>query len=345
MSALPENHPPVKAPKIGVLLLNLGTPEAPTARAVKRYLAEFLSDKRVIDTPRLIWLPILHGIILNVRPRKSARNYAAIWNHEQNESPLKTHTRKQAEGIAAILAADYPNICVAWGMRYGNPSTQSAIESLLDQGATRILAFAVYPQYSATTTASAYDKVFDVLKSLKRQPAIRTAPAYHDNPLYISALAASVIQTLATLKEPPEAIVCSFHGLPQRYFDEGDPYHCFCQKTSRLLREQLGWNAARWHTSFQSRFGPTKWLEPYTDATLKRLASDGIKRVAIISPGFASDCIETLEELSIGLREEFLAASGNHSDDAFTYIPCLNSSTHHINMLSALIKNELSGWI
>lgn len=345
MSSLPDNHPPVKAPKIGVLLLNLGTPEAPTARAVKRYLAEFLSDKRVIDTPRLIWLPILHGIILNVRPRRSARNYAAIWNHENNESPLKTFTRNQAEAIAKLLHADYPNLCIAWGMRYGNPSTKAAIESLLEQGATRILAFALYPQYSATTTASAYDKVFDVLASLKRQPALRTAPAYHDNPLYISALAGTVTKSLARLTTPPEAIVCSFHGLPQRYFSEGDPYHCFCQKTSRLLRDQLGYDKTRWHTSFQSRFGPTKWLEPYTDATLKRLASEGIKNIAIISPGFASDCIETLEELNIGLREAFVAASGNHADDAFTYIPCLNDSESHIAMLGALIKNELGGWI
>lgn len=368
MNMLPANHPTVKPPKTGVLLLNLGTPDGCDTRSVRRYLAEFLSDKRVISAPRWLWLPLLHGIILNTRPRKSAHAYSAIWNREQNESPLKTITRAQAEALAARFA-NSPDVMVTWGMRYGNPSTKHALQSLLDAGCTRVLAIALYPQYSATTTASAYDKLFSVAQTLTRQPAIRTAPAYHDDPLYISALAASVREALSLKQDRPgrhevsegeshsereqrdtlpvsEAnhahlhYICSFHGLPKKYFEAGDPYHCYCQKTSRLLREQLGIPKEQWHTSFQSRFGPTEWLKPYTQTTIEDLAKAGTKHIVVISPGFASDCIETLEELNMGLRETFM----EHGGESFTYIPCLNASDAHITLLESLARRELSGW-
>lgn len=362
---LPANHPPVNPPKTGVLLLNLGTPDGCDTRSVRRYLAEFLSDKRVISAPRWLWLPLLHGIILNTRPRKSAHAYSAIWNREQNESPLKTTTRAQAEALAARFA-NTPAVMVTWGMRYGNPSTKHALQSLLDAGCTRVLAIALYPQYSATTTASAYDKLFSIAQTLTRQPAIRTAPAYHDDPLYISALADSVRSTLKNAQpyDPSKQVrshserqqqdalpasttdnanlhyICSFHGLPKKYFESGDPYHCYCQKTSRLLREQLGIPKEQWHTCFQSRFGPTEWLKPYTQTTIEDLAQKGSKHIVVISPGFASDCIETLEELNIGLRETFLA----HGGESFTYVPCLNASDAHITLLESLARRELSGW-
>ncbi len=336
---LPENHPPVLPQKTGVLLLNLGTPDGCDTKSVRRYLAEFLADARVIDAPRWLWMPILHGIILRTRPRKSAHAYSQIWNHELNESPLKTHTRNQTTALQARFASD-AHIIIEWGMRYGNPSTESALQKLLDAGCTRVLAVALYPQYSATTTASAYDKVFAIAQTLKRQPAIRTAPAYHDDPLYISALAESVRNTLTEATPKPDAILCSFHGLPKKYFDQGDPYHCYCQKTSRLLREQLGWPKESWHTTFQSRFGPKEWLKPYTQQTVEALAKEGKKHLTILSPGFASDCIETLEELNMGLRDTFL----EHGGETFTYIPCLNATAPHIALLESIIRRELSGW-
>lgn len=335
---LPTNHPSLPAPKTGVLLLNLGTPDGCDTRSVRRYLAEFLSDPRVISAPRWLWLPILHGIILRTRPRKSAHAYSKIWNRERDESPLKTYSRAQAEALQARFANE--GIAVEWGMRYGNPSTKDALQRLLDAGCTRVLALALYPQYSATTTASAYDKLFSIAQTLIRQPALRTAPPYHDDPLYISALAHSLRTALNTNAHTPDAIVVSFHGLPQEYIDAGDPYYCHCQKTSRLLREQLGWPADAWHTSFQSRFGPKEWLKPYTQTTIEELAKAGKKHIAIISPGFASDCIETLEELDIGLRERFMELGG----ERFTYIPCLNDSDAHIALLESLIRRELGGW-
>lgn len=336
---LPANHPPVNPPKTGVLLLNLGTPDGCDTRSVRRYLAEFLSDKRVISAPRWLWLPLLHGIILNTRPRKSAHAYSTIWNREQNESPLKTTTRAQAEALAARFA-NTPAVMVTWGMRYGNPSTKHALQSLLDAGCTRVLAIALYPQYSATTTAGAYDKLFSIAQTLTRQPTIRTAPAYHDDPLYISALADSVRSVAEAMHAGDTHYICSFHGLPKKYFESGDPYHCYCQKTSRLLREQLGIPKEQWHTCFQSRFGPTEWLKPYTQTTIEDLAQKGTKHIVVISPGFASDCIETLEELNIGLRETFLA----HGGESFTYVPCLNASDAHITLIESLARRELSGW-
>lgn len=342
MSAhLPENHPPVKPRKIGVLLLNLGTPDATDYWSVRRYLSEFLSDKRVIDYPAWFWQPLLQGIILSVRPTKSGKAYAKIWNKEQNESPLKTYTRAQCDKIAAVLGAEYEHLEFEWGMRYGNPSTEAGIKSLQERGCDKILCFALYPQYSACTTASAYDKVFEVCKTLNRQPAIRTADAWHDDPDYIDVLAASVEEGVKAAPQKPDHILTSFHGLPKRYLLAGDPYHCYCAKTSRLLREKLGWPEEKWTTTFQSRFGPEEWLQPYTSETVQELAKNGVKHLAILSPAFVSECIETLEELNIELREEFLHAGG----ESFTYIPCLNDTEAHIRFLAARVQRELQGWV
>lgn len=335
---LPSDHPTVKPAKIGVLLLNLGTPDDTSYRGVRRYLAEFLSDKRVIDSPRWFWLPLLYGIILTTRPARSGAAYRKIWDTDNNQSPLLTYTQK----ITAKVAAHYTGseVVVDFAMRYGNPSTQSGIDALIAQGCDKILLHALYPQYSATTTATAYDKAFDYLKTLKRQPAIRTMPTWHDHPAYIELLANKVRASLAALDREPEVILTSFHGLPKRYLMEGDPYHCFCVKTSRLVREALGWPQERWITTFQSRFGPAEWLQPYTDKTLEKLAEDGIKRVAIMSPAFVCECIETLEEIAMEAKESFLEGGG----EQFTYIPCLNDDDSHTEFLAELINNELGGW-
>jgi ferrochelatase len=338
---LPPEHPPVTKPKTGVLLLNLGTPEATDYFSIRRYLSEFLSDKRVIDYPSWFWQPLLQGVILSIRPFKSGHAYEQIWNKDLNESPLKTHTRAQCDKIKALMQRDYPDLEFEWGMRYGKPSTKSGIDALVARGCQRILFFALYPQYSACTTATAYDKALAHLKTLPRQPAIRTAQAWHDDPAYIKVLGDSITDTISKLPAPPEHIVTSFHGLPKRYLIQGDPYHCFCAKTSRLAREYLGWPEDRWTTTFQSRFGPEKWLQPYTDETIEGLVKKGIKRIAIVSPAFVSECVETLEEINIGLREMFL----EHGGEEFTYIPCLNDSAPHIEFLSQRIKTELGGWI
>jgi len=258
-----------------------------------------------------------------------------------NESPLKTYTRNQCDKIAAALKTGYPDVIFEWGMRYGHPSTKAGIDSLRDQGCTKILLFALYPQYSACTTASSYDKAFDHLKTLNWQPAVRTAPPWHEHPDYIKILAASVRDHLQTLNSRPEILLTSFHGLPKRYLMEGDPYHCQCRKTSRLLREELGWPEDQWITTFQSRFGPEEWLRPYTDETVEDMANKGIKHLAIISPAFVSECVETLEEINIGLRETFLA----HGGETFTYIPCLNDDEAHIEALSAIVETNLKGWL
>lgn len=341
MSELPENHPTVKPRKIGVLLLNLGTPDATDYWSVRRYLSEFLSDRRVIDYPAWFWQPILQGIILSVRPSKSGKAYAKIWNTEKDESPLKTYTRAQCDKIATLMSVEHPDLEFEWGMRYGNPSTEAGIKSLQERGCDKILCFALYPQYSACTTASAYDKVFDVCKTLPRQPAIRTADAWHDDPDYIDILADSVSESLQNAPQEPDHILTSFHGLPKRYLLAGDPYHCYCAKTSRLLREKLEWPAEKWTTTFQSRFGPEEWLQPYTSETVHELAKQGVKHLAILSPAFVSECIETLEELNIELREEFIEAGG----ESFTYIPCLNDSDAHIRFLASRVQKELQGWV
>lgn len=337
----PKAHPKVKEEQIGVLLLNLGTPDATDYWSMRKYLSEFLSDKRVIDYPSWFWQPLLQGIIMTTRPFRSGHAYKLIWNKKRNESPLKTYTRSQAKKIEKTLQKENKNIVVEWGMRYGNPSTKAGLDSLREKGCTKILLFALYPQYSAVTTATAYDKAFDYLKTLNRQPAVRTAPAWQDDPKYISVLADSIKNHLKTVKGKPDAVLVSFHGLPKRYLMNGDPYHCYCAKTSRLVREKLRWPEDKWHTTFQSRFGPEEWLQPYTDETVEKLAKEGKKHIAIVSPAFVSECVETLEEIAIGLQETFIENGG----ETFTYIPCLNDSDAHIDLLSDLVKRELSGWI
>ncbi len=335
-SPLPADHPTLAPSKIGVLLVNLGTPDEPTPGAVRRYLGEFLSDERIVDLPRALWLPILHGVILNVRPAATARNYAKIWRTESNESPLRYYTRAQAEGLARRLNG----VTVDWAMRYGNPSVASRLEVMKESGCERILVVPLYPQYSATTTASVTDAVFDAVKAMRWQPALRTAPAFHDEPHYIEALAAVTRRHLAAQDFAPERVVISFHGLPQRYFDLGDPYHCHCAKTARLLRARMGWTEDFAPLAFQSKFGREKWLEPATEDTINRLAGEGVKKLGVIMPGFVADCIETLEEIDIAGRETFMAAGG----EAFTSIPCLNDAPEMTMLLETIARRETAGW-
>ena len=339
-SVLPAGHPPVPGKKIGVLLVNLGTPDGTDFKPMWRYLREFLSDKRVIELPRAIWYPILYGIVLTARPKKSGANYARIWNQERNESPLRTFTRSQGEKLAEALA-DLPHVVVEWGMRYGNPSTESAVRRLTEQGCDRILALPLYPQYSATTTATANDQLFRALMKLRHAPAVRSVPPYYDEPAYIDALAVSLEKSLAALPFKPELVIASYHGIPKPYFEKGDPYHCHCQKTTRLLRERLGWTGKQLMTTFQSRFGAQEWLQPYTDKTVEQLAKDGVKSIAVINPGFSVDCIETLDEIGREVREEFLHAGG----EQFAHIPCLNDSAEGMAVIETLVRRELQGWV
>ena len=336
---LPKDHPKIKDEKIGVVMLNLGTPDGYTYWPMRRYLSEFLSDQRVIDYPKWFWQPLLQGIILTSRPFRSGAAYKSIWNHDKDESPLKTYSRSLTNKLQKRFGKK--NVIFEWGMRYGNPSTEHAIKSLEDQGCRKILFFALYPQYSAPTTATAYDKAFDTLKEMTWQPAIRTSGPYHDDEAYIDILADSIAKHLKKTKAKPQMVLVSFHGVPKRYLTQGDPYHCMCQKTSRLVREKLGWSKDEWMTCFQSRFGPEEWLQPYFDKTLESLPAKGIKNVAVVSPAFAVDCLETLEELAMEGEEEFHAAGG----EEYTYIPCLNDSKAHIDYLENRIRMELSGWL
>lgn len=338
--ALPPTHPPVKTGKVGVLLLNLGTPDATDYWSMRRYLKQFLSDRRVIEVPRLIWWPLLNLIILTTRPGRKGRDYASIWNNEKNEGPLKTITRDQAEALAARLASE-SKIVVDWAMRYQNPSTKSRIEALQAAGCDRILLVPLYPHYAAATTATAADEAFRALMHMRWQPAIRLAPAYADEPAYIDALAASVRTHLAGLDWEPEILLATFHGMPQKYLEKGDPYHCQCQKTGRLLREALGWDKERFKITFQSRFGNDPWLQPYTDKTVEALAKAGTKRMVMIAPGFSADCLETLEELDVENREIFEQNGG----EQFSYIPALNASEGGIDVIEAIVRRELMGWI
>ena len=328
----PAGHPAIAPRRIGVLLINLGTPDAADAAAVKRYLAEFLSDRRVVEIPPVLWQPILRGIILNTRPKKSARAYAQVWR--EDGSPLAAITRAQA---AALQGAFGPEVMVDWAMRYGNPAITDRLAALKAAGCDRILLAPLYPQYCGATTATANDKAFGVLAEMRWQPAIRTLPPYHDDPAYIGALKAGVEAGLAALDFVPDAIIASFHGMPQRTLALGDPYHCHCRKTARLLSEALGRELL---VTFQSRFGRAKWLEPATDKVLAELAAKGTRKVAILTPGFAADCLETLEELAIRGRETFLTAGGSH----FACLPCLNDSEPGIEMLRTIIGRELEGW-
>ena len=330
---MPAGHPAIPARRLGVLLINLGTPDAADAVAVKRYLAEFLSDRRVVEIPPLLWQPILRGIILNTRPKKSAHAYAQVWRADG--SPLAAITRLQA---AALKDAFGQGVMVDWAMRYGNPAIADRLAALKAAGCERILLAPLYPQYCGATTATANDKAFAVLAEMRWQPAIRTLPPYHDDPAYIAALKQSVEASLAALDFEPQAIVASFHGTPQRTLELGDPYHCHCQKTARLLGEAMGRELT---VTFQSRFGRAKWLEPATDVTLAALPAKGVTRVALMAPGFSADCLETLEELDIRGRQTFLDAGGRD----FAYLPCLNAEPDSIQMLHELLRRELAGWL
>jgi protoporphyrin/coproporphyrin ferrochelatase len=339
--AIPLDHPKVPGPKIGLLLINLGTPDGTDYWSMRRYLKEFLSDRRVIETHPLIWQPILNLFVLTTRPSKSGHAYASIWDKETNESPLRRITREQAERLAERLSSLGGSVVVDWGMRYGTPSIASRLEALQAQGCDRIVLMALYPQYAASTMATAYGKAFDALKQMRWQPAVRTLPAYHDDPVYIDALAASLKAHIAALGWEPEVILASFHGLPKSCLEKGDPYHCHCAKTARLLREKLGMDSDKLRLTFQSRFGPMEWLQPYTSDTIEKLAKDGVKKLAIIAPGFSADCVETLEELAIAGREIFEAHGGTH----FSVVPCLNQSDLSIGLLEHLALQELAGWV
>ena len=338
----PAHHPVVKRAKIGVLLANLGTPDGYDYWSVRRYLSEFLSDKRVVDLSDWIWQPLLQGVILTIRPFKSGANYRSIWNHEKNESPLLTITKDQTAAIARGLTDLHGDaVMVDFCMRYGNPSTASKVRAMVAAGCEKILFFPLYPHYAGATSATANDAFFATLKHEKRQPAARTVAEYFDHPAYIDALAQSVERTYAGLAQRPDVLVTSYHGMPLRYLMEGDPYHCQCQKTSRLLRERLGWDKGAIETTFQSIFGRAEWLKPYTVQHVAELARAGKKRIAIMAPAFSADCIETLEEINGEIREAFMHAGG----EEFTYIPCLNDDPAHIAALVQVIGENLGGWI
>jgi ferrochelatase len=346
MSLLPPARP-VPAPlqgsaagRIGVLLVNLGTPDNTGYPAVRRYLSEFLSDRRVIEVNPLLWQPLLQGVILATRPFRSGAAYRRIWNRERDESPLRSVTRAQAEMLRGAYVQD-GRLVIDWAMRYGTPSIGSRIDALVAQGCERVLVVPLYPQYSATTTATVNDAAFRALLRLRRQPALRTAAAFPDHPAYISALATSIRQSLAGLDWQPELLLASFHGLPRRYAAAGDPYPRDCSRTMRALREELGLPKAAFPMTFQSRFGREPWLQPYTDAFVAALSGQGIRRLAVITPGFMADCIETLDEIGNELREDFLAAGG----ESFHRIPCLNDGPGAASLLQAILREELAGWV
>lgn len=333
---LPQDHPPVTSGGIGVLLVNLGTPDAPDPKSVRRYLAEFLSDKRVIEIPAIAWQPILHGIILNTRPKKSAAAYAKVWTDEG--SPLLAITRRQAAALQSRLSG---SVTVDYAMRYGEPSIESRLQAMMDAGCERILLAPLYPQYSAATNASVVDEAGRALAQMRWQPALRTLPPYHDQPPYIEALAQDITQQIDTLDFVPEVLLLSFHGMPERTLLLGDPYHCQCQKTARLLETALSRPDLKIDTTFQSRFGRAKWLEPATDATLVEEARKGTKRLVVAAPGFAADCLETLEEVAMEGRDLFLEAGG----EKFAALACLNDGKAGMDMLESIIRRELMGWI
>ena len=337
----PDGHPPVKSGRIGVLLANLGTPDATDYWSMRRYLKEFLSDRRVIEENTLTWKLVFNGIILTTRPRSKGRDYDSIWNRERNESQLKTITRSQSEKLAATLAEVDNRIAVDWGMRYGNPSVGAGIEALAAKGCDRILFVPLYPQYAAATTATACDAAFAQLMKMRWQPTLRVAPPYHDDPVYIDALAASLRNELGKLAFTPDVIIASFHGIPREYFDKGDPYYCHCSKTARLLRAALGLDEGQFRMTFQSRFGKAEWLQPYTDKTVESLAQSGVKNLAVVTPGFSADCLETLEEIAVENRDIFKAHGGVN----FAAIPCLNDSEPGMDVIRAVTLRELKGWI
>jgi protoporphyrin/coproporphyrin ferrochelatase len=326
--------------RVGVLLVNLGTPDTADANGVRVYLKEFLSDPRVIEDQGLVWKLILNGIILRTRPATKARDYQKIWNVENNESPLKTITRSQAEKLAAAIA-DHDHVVIDWAMRYGNPSMKSRIEALTAQGCTRLLVVPLYPQYSAATSATVCDEAFRVLAGMRAQPTLRVSPPYYDDPDYIEALAVLIDTHLKTLPFQSELIVASFHGMPQKYVDQGDPYFSQCVATTDALRKRLGLDASKLILTFQSRFGNDEWLQPYTDKTIEKLARDGARRIAVVTPGFSADCLETLEEIAQENAEIFKHSGG----EQFAAIPCLNDSEPGMDVIRQLVLRELQGWI
>lgn len=336
----PADHPAAPVGRVGVLLVNLGTPDGTDYWSVRRYLKEFLSDRRVIEIPRLIWWPILNLIILTTRPGRKGKDYASIWNKERDESPLRTITRAQAEALEARLKGDN-RLIVDWAMRYGSPSIASRIEDLQARGCDRILLVPLYPQYSATTTATVADKAFEALMKMRWQPALRVAPPWHDDPAYIAAVASSIRAGLAKLDFEPEVLIASFHGLPKANLLKGDPYYCQCVKTGRLVREALGLPEDRFMTTFQSRFGAAEWLQPYTDETVRALARKGVRRVAAVMPGFVADCLETIEEIGVENAHYFREAGG----EKFARIDCLNESAAGIDVIEAVVRRELGGWV
>jgi len=338
LSHAPKDHPAVADGRIGVLLVNLGTPDATDFKSMRRYLKEFLSDRRVIENNSLLWKLVFYGIILTLRPRRKGRDYDTIWNKERNESPLKTITRSQAGKLSAALGQG--RIIVDWAMRYGNPSIASRLEALAAGGCHKILLVPLYPQYAAATTATVCDEAFRALMTIRWQPTLRVVPPYYDEKFYIDAVAASVRETLAKLTFEPQVIVASFHGIPKSYFDKGDPYHCHCAKTARLLRETLRLDEKRLIMTFQSRFGREEWLQPYTDATMRRLAKEGVKSIAVVTPGFAADCLETLEEIAVENANIFKRNGGVN----FAAIPCLNDSAGGMRVIRELVDRELKGW-
>lgn len=338
-----DTRRPVTEPapaRVGVLLVNLGTPDTADAQGVRVYLREFLSDPRVIENQGLLWQLILNGVVLRIRPSRKAKDYLKIWNTEKNESPLKTITRAQSNKLAASIA-DHKHVIVDWGMRYGNPSIKSRLEALMAQGCDRILVMPLYPQYSASTSATVVDKVATALKDMRAQPTMRFTPPYYDEPSYIDALAISIDKHLATLPYKPDTIIASFHGMPQSYIDKGDPYREQCVATVEALRKRMGLDEKGLMLTFQSRFGYQEWLQPYTIETVERLAKEGVKRIAVVTPGFAADCIETLEEIVQENAEVFHKAGGQE----FSAVPCLNDSDEGMDMIRQLVLRELQGWV
>jgi ferrochelatase len=335
----PAAHPPGPSGRVGVLIVNLGTPNGTDYWSIRRYLQEFLSDRRVIETPRALWLPILQVILLR-RPRAKGRDYEAIWNKDRDEGPLKTITRSQSEKLGRVLRNLDKDVVVDWAMRYGAPPIGARLKALQAEGCGRVLVIPLYPQYCAASTATVGDKAFEALRSMRWQPAVRVAAPYYDDPVYIDALARSIRAGLASLDFEPEVMLASYHGIPQAFSDKGDPYHRHCAETTRLLRAALGMNEERLKMTFQSRFGRGEWLEPYTSETVRDLASRGVKRVAVVTPGFAADCLETLEEIGVENAGYFREAGG----ERFAAIPCLNDSAEGMGVIEAVARRELRGW-
>ena len=337
-----QDHPKVKKPKVGILLSNLGTPDNYDYWSMRRYLGEFLSDRRVIDYSPWLWQPLLQLIILTKRPFSSGAAYKSIWNEEANESPLLTITKAQTAKIKTAMQARYgEDVMVDFCMRYGNPSTKSKVREMTEAGCQKILFFPLYPQYAGATSATANDEFFRALLEETWQPTARTVQPYFDDPVYIDALAQSIEKAYAGLEKRPDLLICSYHGVPKRYLMQGDPYNCHCQKTTRLLKERLGWDDTEIKTTFQSKFGPEEWLQPYTVKEVARLAEAGTKNIAVCAPAFSADCIETLEEINEEIFESFEHAGG----ESFTYIPCLNDDDAHINALGTVIERNLQGWL